>query len=77
MTDAVKVNNLKRKLSAAILVEVDAAAEYRANTDNQQLFIRAINATHNRLKLEMRLEKLSKPVANRCDACGGSGAFCC
>jgi hypothetical protein len=77
MTDAVKVNNLKRKLSAAILVEVDAAAEYRANTDDQQLFIRAINATHNRLKLEMRLEKLSKPVANRCDACGGSGAFCC
>jgi hypothetical protein len=77
MTDAVKVNNLKRKLSAAILVEVDAAAEYQANTDDQQLFIRAINATHNRLKLEMRLEKLSKPVANRCDACGGSGAFCC
>jgi len=64
MTDAVKVNNLKRKLSAAILVEVDAAAEYQANTDDQQLFVRAINATHNRLKLEMRLEKLSKLVAN-------------
>lgn len=77
MTDAVKVNNLKRKLSAAILVEVDTAAALQANRDDQQLFIRAVNARHNRLKLEMQLEKLSKPAANRCDACGGSGAFCC